>query len=120
MTRPKRIVISCRLSEENGRSISFDMTEFVEFNDGSRIVIRNDRGWGSKTSGDDPWKHQTFDQLASTATGLWDVYLDDEGGLAWAIPTLTFHGISTTPAELEALPVEVELGPETLKRLNQR
>ena len=116
--RPTRFVISCCLEDEDGRSVSFSMREFIALSDNTRLLIRDDRGWSSGVNGDnDQWQYKTADGICSTARNLWEIYLDEAGGLAWVLPILHYHGITSAAVDLEALPVEVELSREILDRV---
>ena len=118
MSQPKAIIVVCSLHSELGRSRSFDLREFVELEHGSRVLVRSDRGWTTGASWDgDPWLYETEASITSEALSLWDLYLEEEEGLHWAVPILQQHGVRTDSTDLESLPVVVELSAEILERL---
>ena len=111
---PRAIVVVCELHEQSARRLSFNITEFVELDNGSRLVVRADRGWTTSGANSDEsrWKYQSVSRIESQVVDLWDLYVEEEAGLDWMIPILQERGVHADLAVVELLPVVVELSQE--------
>ena len=97
----------------------FDLTEFAELDDGRRVTVREDRGFGGRASDGDYWRHVTREQLrleALTTVG------PDEGDLPsneWLVARLSELGFTTDLASLDEVPYRVEFSERVLERLRE-
>jgi hypothetical protein len=110
-------------TSENGRSVSFGVSEFALLDDGRRLRLHNDRGftigWGSSVSStSEVWKSEVKDSIIQDVL---NVVLpdDDESGedhpWEWLAGLAQARGINVTADDLRGLPYQVIL----TNRVNQ-
>ena len=124
-------LVSC---EESAR-LSFGLEEFAEFGDGSRLVLRADRGWssvlrvahgsagamasGATTTADDPWRFTTRESLTKAVLACVDPD-DDEQQEQWLVKRLAELDFDVDVAAVRGMPYRVDFGPILEGRLLQR
>ena len=127
MTAVVRLGAECDPSRESGPRRSFRVTEFADLADGRRLVLRADRGFGSRLHGpgaDEPgaaWRHETLAGLVADV--LTTVLPDDAEETGEDHPweelagLLGDRGVAVGADELRRVPYVVELGDRVRARL---
>jgi hypothetical protein len=103
---------------ENFRpGLHFRIEEFATLSDGHRLVLTDDRDWGSSGprggGPDDLWAYETVETIESTVRNV--VLPDDaeetgeEHPWTWLAERTRALGVETTPEELRQLPYDVVL-----------
>lgn len=112
-----------RSGTPTSRQQSFSVAEFVDLEDGRRVILHRDRGWTQSHHGGDPgeaWPAPTEEDLVETVLNV--VLPDDDddpddhewAGLARLAQR---RGLDVTEAELRGLTYEVVLAPTLLEWL---
>jgi hypothetical protein len=100
----------------DGRSVSFDVTEFALLADGRRVVLRDGLGftigWGSAVAATtDVWTTLAVGDLVRDVLNV--VLPDDDDGedhpWEWLAELARDRGLDVTAVDLRAVPYEVEL-----------
>ena len=115
--------------------LSFELEEFAEFGDGSRLVLRADRGWssvlhvahgsagaavsGATTPAGDPWRFTTRESLTKSVLACVDPD-NDEQQERWLVDRLAELGVDLDVAAVRGVPYRVEFGPILAGRLRLR
>lgn len=112
-----------RSGSPTSREQSFSVAEFVDLEDGRRVILHRDRGWSQgwrSTAPVEVWPAPTEEELVEAVLNV--VLPDDDdnpddhdwAGLAKLAQA---RGISVTPADLRRLQYEVVLAPGLLRWL---
>jgi hypothetical protein len=115
--------------------LSFELKEFAELRDGSRLVLRADRGWssvlrvaydgtgavisGATAAAGDPWRFTTRESLTKAVLACVDPE-DEEQQEQWLVDRLAELGVDVDVAAVREMPYRVEFGPILEDRLRQR
>jgi hypothetical protein len=114
--------------EEARRSLSFHIEEFAVLADGRRVTLTDGRGFttsallstGGAVAERDPWSHVTLAELEADVltTVLPDDAEDTGEEHLWDVlaARLQEHGVEASPAELRALPYDVEFSDRVRAR----
>jgi hypothetical protein len=109
--------------QPDGRvGLSSAVSDWAELTDGRRVVLPDgDLGYTSMLNTNiDLWAFT--DAHSARASGLVVVLPNEDDGedrpWAWLLDLLAEQGIASTDAELRAVPYEVELGTELLRRVS--
>ncbi len=115
------------LTRESGPELSSRVTEFADLADGRRLVLRADRGFGSRLhrpGADEPgaaWRHESLAGLAADvlATVLPDDAEETGEDHPWEelAGLLRDRGVAVPAAELSRVPYVVELSDRVRARL---
>lgn len=99
---------------------SFDLTEFAELDDGSRVTVREDRGFGGRASDGDYWRWETRESLTSNVLATLLPEDDDpRPPRQWLIERLIELGIPVEPTSVEEAPYRVEFSARVLELLRR-
>jgi hypothetical protein len=109
-------------SEDPGASTGaqFQVSEFAELSDGSRLTLLAYRGFTSWIGGhSDPWQSLTRESIVAgvLTTVLPDTDDGDEHAYEWLAELLGELGVQVTGRQLRGLPYSVELSRTVEKRL---
>lgn len=118
MARVVRLETVVTLTERREGFASYSARHDAVLDDGSRIVLLDDRGWSGQTRGPKPWPAPSREEIAHTAR---TVVGPDEPptGRGWSAEhmqvthwetlssTLAAHGVTVPASELRAMPHEV-------------
>jgi hypothetical protein len=127
MVRVVRLVTSIDVVDgaSSDRQMSITARHEAELDDGRRVLLLDDRGWGS-SGPHDIWARTTVEELESTARMVVgpdepfggrtpaDMATDHWAGLAG---TLARYGVTVDASRLERLPHDVVLGDRLRDRL---
>ena len=96
----------------------FNLSEFAELDDGRRLTIREDRGFGGRSSDGDYWRHVTrarltFETLSAVGPDEGDQHPPHE----WIVERLRDLGCPVDPASVETAPYRVDFTDRVLERL---
>ena len=107
--------------------LHFRVEEFATLSDGRRLVLTDDRGWGSSgprgVGRDGLWAYETVETIESTVRNV--VLPDDaeetgeEHPWTWLAERIRALGVETTPEELRQLPYDVVLSDRLRTRLTR-
>ena len=106
--------VRCVLEHAGRVSLSFGLTESVLLDDGTRLLLHDDRGWTQGRNVGDTWAHLTLDHLKSSIRtvllpdDLGEDSYDDHHWL-WLVDLCAAHGVITDRETLRALPYALEL-----------
>ena len=103
-----------------GHDFSFVVSEFVQLDNGERIILHAERGFSGHSSTHDIWAYQSVDTITRDVlnTVLPDGdESDDEHPWEWLAELSAAHGLNVTPDELRQVPYSVELTERLLRRL---
>jgi hypothetical protein len=105
-------------------SASFDVAEFAICDDGTRVLLHEERGFtvGGGPSRD-PWSGLSAEILESTVLTTVlpdDDDTDDEHPFEWLADLCRHHGLDVGADDLRRLPYFVELSDEVRRRLAHR
>lgn len=125
-------------------ALNFSLTEFADLSDGQRVVLSDDRGFGSTLHAvewdpetgevrdaswhegselealvSDPWRFTTRESLTKSVIGALDPE-DDQEWYHWVVERLDSLGFEVDPASVEAAPYRVEFGSRVLEELEKR
>lgn len=111
-------------TSDDGRSVSFTVTEFATLDDGRRIVLRGDlgftTGWGSSVATTSAvWSSYTAESITRDVLNVVLPDDDDTGEdhpWAWLAELARSQGLRVTADDLRDLPYEVELA-DRVRRL---
>lgn len=110
-----------------GRSLDFDLEEFVDAADGSRLVLHDDRGWSThiQSTIDDPSLTHPLtvdDVVRGTFTTLLPDGHEPSDTHDWQrlVRLLTTHDTHVTVDELRSLPYTLMFGPRLRTALADR
>jgi hypothetical protein len=111
-------------SDDRGRPSrehSFSVSEFALTDDGRRVTLHEERGWGGRLSTDeDIWNYTTEDEVKETTFAV--VRFADDGPddhpWEWLVELCHAQGIDVTVEELQAVPYEVVLSDRVIERLS--
>lgn len=104
---------------------SIFVEEFADLSDGSRILLKDDRGWSSWPRGwpqnrpSGSWKIACGRALTKQAILMLDPD-DNECWMDWVVGRLRLLGFEVEPASVQAAPFHVEFGPRVLHELHGR
>jgi hypothetical protein len=102
-------------------SASFDVAEFAIVDDGTRVLLHEERGFTlGGGPGRDPWSGLTAEILERdvlTTVLPDDDDTDDEHPYEWLADLCRRHGLDATADDLRRLPYVVELSDQVRRRL---
>lgn len=110
MRVPVALIAECRLVRLTDRGASFDVFEVLELDDGTRILLKSDRGFGGEMSSGPPGLEPAHLETGVSFCLLSDDY-EQTGDIrewGWLAELAVERGISITPAELRSLPMRTE------------
>ncbi len=97
---------------------SFHLTEFAELDDGRRITVREDRGFGGRSSDGDYWRHVTRERLTlETLSAVGPDEGDQHPPKQWIVERLRDLGCPVDHGSVEAAPYRVDFTDRLLQRL---
>ncbi len=102
---------------------NFRVSEFALLDNGERVILRDERGYGGRSSSGDIWAHETVETITRDVltTVLPDDYdIDEEHPWEWLAELAQAQGIDVTADDLRQLPYEVVLTERVLQRLPNR
>lgn len=100
---------------------SFRVSEFVLLDNGERVILHDDRGYGGKCSSGDIWAHETVETITRdvlTTVLPDDDDTDDEHPWEWLAELARDRGIVVTADDLRQIPYQVVLTERVLQRLS--
>jgi hypothetical protein len=103
------------------RENSFRVSEFVLLDNGERVILHDERGYGGKASSGDIWAHETVETITRNVLNTVlpdDDDTDDEHPWEWLAGLARDRGIVVTADELRQIPYEVVLTERVLRRLS--
>ncbi|WP_053202741.1 hypothetical protein [Jiangella muralis] len=118
--RPVALGATCDLHQtsDDGRSVSFTVTEFVEVEGSRRVVLRGDLGFTTGWSSPFPVRESYTEE--SLTRDVLNVVLPDEDESGedhpwdWLAELARDRGVIVTADQLRSLPYEVELTERVL------
>jgi hypothetical protein len=102
------------------RENNFRVSEFVLLNNGERVILHNERGYGGRSSSGDIWAHETVETITRdvlTTVLPDDDDIDEEHPWEWLAELAQAQGIDVTADDLRQIPYEVVLTERVLQRL---
>ena len=103
-------------------SHSFYLEEYADLSDGRRVVLKDDRGWGSRPAKARERRPRPIAggrSLTKQAILVLDPD-DNEYWMDWVVGRLRFLGFEVDTASVQAAPFHVEFGPRLLHVLHER
>jgi hypothetical protein len=97
------------------------VSEFIQLDDGERIILHAERGFSGQSSTHDIWARQSVDTITR---GVLTTVLpdggdsDDEHPWEWLAELSCARGVAVTSDELRQVPYTVELSERVLQRLS--
>ncbi len=128
---PIALGVICDLESASGdrRSASFSLLEFAVMDDGTRLTLHTDRGWGEtiNTTGGrdavrrlDMWAHTTIDTLVQTIRSVLipdEFEPPDDHDWGRLVELFAVHGVTTSRDDLRRLPFSVQFTKAILTKL---
>jgi hypothetical protein len=110
----------CDLSptgNDDQREHSLVVSEFVLLDNGDRVTLHAERGFGGRSSSGSIWMHATVESI--TRDVLTTVLADDDADhpWEWLADLARQRGVAVTADELRAVPYEVVLSDRVRQRL---
>lgn len=83
----------------NERRVSFDVSEFAVLDNGERVIVQDERGFGGTGFTDDPRDHVTAQASSAVLTTVRPDHdaTHDEHPREWLIRLLQSDGVEATP-----------------------
>lgn len=112
---------------DDPRTMSLVALHLAVLDDGQRVTLLDDRGWG-ESGADDIWRSTTLEEVADTARTVvgpdephGDLSASDMAAEHWAdlAQTLDGHGVHSSGEELSRLPHDVEVSQRVRDRLGR-
>ena len=125
-------------------ALHFSLTEFADLSDGRRVILSDNRGYGSTTHAvdwdpetgevrdaswyegselealvNDPWRFTTRNKLTQSVIGALNPD-DDQEWYRWVVERLGSQGFKVDPASVEVAPYRVEFGNRVLDELQKQ
>lgn len=106
---------------EDRRENSFIVSEFALLDNGGRVILHAERGYGGRSSSADIWAQETVETI--TRNVLTTVLPDDDDTeevhpWEWLAELARAHGIDVTADDLRQVPYEVVLTDRVVRRLS--
>lgn len=118
-----RLEVECDLnpreSSEDPARASFAVGEFLVMDNGDRVMLHNERGFTSRNSHGDYWRHRTAEEIVTST--LMTVLPDEDGTephpWEWLAELAGRRDIDVTADELRQLPYVVVLSDRVKRRI---
>jgi hypothetical protein len=104
---------------DDPREHNFDICEFALLDNGERVILHAERGYGGRASSGSIWAHETVEAITRTVLNV--VLPDPEDGeehpWEWLAVLARAQGIDVTADQLRHVPYEVVLTDRVLRQL---
>jgi hypothetical protein len=106
---------------DDRRENNFRVSEFALLDNGERVILHDERGYGARISWDDDiWAHETVETITRnvlTTVLPDDDATDEEHPWEWLAELARARGIDVTADDLREVPYDVVLTERVLRRL---